>query len=101
MIPHISLYEQLMLERVRKWQREAKQEPMLAGLWKLHHAIVRYLIGRLGIFFVAPETSMQHLEQPDQGTDGAGSLFDSYSRLVWLDTILDEYMHSHTTKGDI
>jgi len=25
MIPHLYMHEQLMLERVRKWQREAKQ----------------------------------------------------------------------------
>ena len=63
MVPHIYMYEQLMLERVRKWQREAKQEQMLAGLCEPRYGIVRYLIGCLGTFFVAPGTGMQHLEQ--------------------------------------
>ena len=57
------MYEQLVLERVRKWQCEAKQELMLADPWKPRYGIVRYLIGCLGAFFVAPGTGMQHLEQ--------------------------------------
>ena len=57
------MYEQFVLERVRKWQCEAKQELMLAGPWKPRYGIVRYLIGCLGIFFMAPGTGMQHLEQ--------------------------------------
>ena len=32
MIPHLSIHEQLMLERVRERQREAKQQQMLASL---------------------------------------------------------------------
>ncbi len=58
--------EQFMIEYVRKLQREAEQERMLAGLRKPYRGIVRYLIGCLRIFFVAPGTSRQHLEQPDQ-----------------------------------
>jgi transposase len=66
MIPHLYLLEQLMFERVRERQREARQEQTLTGLWKPHHSMVCYLIGCLGIFFVAPGISMQQLVQPDQ-----------------------------------
>jgi hypothetical protein len=58
--------EQFMIEHVRKLQRESEQEQMLVGLLKPYRGIVRYLIGCLRIFFVAPGTSGQHLEQPDQ-----------------------------------
>src|SRR6266516_5191760 len=58
--------EQFMIEYVRKLQREAEQERMLAGLRKPYRGIVRYLIGCLGIFLVAPGTSRQQLEQTDQ-----------------------------------
>jgi hypothetical protein len=57
------MYEQLMLERVRKWQREAKQEQMLADPWKPRYGIARYLTGCLGAFFLAHGTGMQHLKQ--------------------------------------
>ena len=63
MVPYIYVYEKLVLERVQKWQREAKQEQMLAGPWKPRYGIVRYLIGCLGTFFVAPGAGTQHLEQ--------------------------------------
>ena len=56
--------EQIMIEHVRKLQRESEQERMLVGLRKPYRGIVRYLIGCLRIFFVAPGTSGQHLEQP-------------------------------------
>jgi hypothetical protein len=84
------MYEQLVLERVRKWQREAKQEQMLAGLWKPRYSVVRYLIGCLGIFFVAPGTGMQHLEQPDQQTVCNGTR-DSvpYTK----DTVMNLWIH--------
>ena len=55
-IPNMYSSEQFMFERVRK----------LAGQRKPYRGIVRYLIGCLRIFFVAPGTSGQHLEQPDQ-----------------------------------
>jgi len=66
MIPSMYSSEQFMIEHVRERQREAEQERMLADLRKPYRGIVRYLIGCLRIFFVAPGTSGQHLEQPDQ-----------------------------------
>jgi hypothetical protein len=69
MIPHLHMLEQLVLERVRERQREAQHEQMLADLWKPSHGMVRYLLGYLGIFFMAPVTRAPHLEQPDQQTD--------------------------------
>ena len=66
MIPSMYSSEQFMIEHVRERQREAEQERMLADLRKPYRGIVRYLIGCLRIFFVAPGTSRQHLEQPDQ-----------------------------------
>jgi hypothetical protein len=61
MIPSMYIREQFMFEHVRERQREAEQEQMLAGLRKHSHGI-----GCLDIFFVAPGTGIQQLEQPDQ-----------------------------------
>jgi hypothetical protein len=66
MIPNSSLYEHLMFERRKLLQREAQQRRMLAGLPP--HRRIRHLFGRLSTCFVALETSMQQLEQPDQPT---------------------------------
>jgi hypothetical protein len=65
------LHEQRVRELDRQRQREAEQERMLAGL--PHHSVVRYLLGRLGTFFVMLGTRMQQLEQSDQPTVGIGT----------------------------
>jgi hypothetical protein len=66
MIPSMYIHKRFMIEHVRERQREAEQERMLVRLRKPYRGIVRYLIGCLRIFLVAPGTSRQHLEQPDQ-----------------------------------
>ncbi len=68
MIPHMFLHEQRAHEHLRQWLREAEQERMLAGL--PHRSVVRYLLGRLGTFFVMFGTRMHQLEQSDQPTVG-------------------------------
>jgi hypothetical protein len=70
-ILNMFLYEQRVHELDRQWQREAEQKRMLAGL--PHHSAMRYLLGRLGIFFVMLGTRMQQLEQSDQPTVGNGT----------------------------
>jgi len=70
-IPYMFLHEQRIREHDRQRQREAEQERMLAGL--PHHSVVRYLLGRLGTFFVTLGTRMQQLEQSDQPTVGNGT----------------------------
>jgi hypothetical protein len=67
-IPNMFLYEQRVREHDRQWQREAEQERMLTGL--PHHTVMRYLLGRLGTFFVMLGTRMQQLEQSDQPAVG-------------------------------
>ena len=71
MIPYMFLHEQRIREHDRQRQREAEQGRMLAGL--PHHSVVRYLLGRLGTFFVTLGTRMQQLEQSDQPTVGNGT----------------------------
>jgi len=72
-IPNMFLLEQRVREHNRQLQREAEQERMLAGL--SHHSVMRYLLGRLGTFFVMLGTRMQQLEQSqsDQPTVGNGT----------------------------
>jgi hypothetical protein len=62
-------------------------------------AIVRYLIGRLGIFFVAPETRMQHLEQPDQQAGCTGTRESTPERqntMLSLQIHAEEPLHEAT-----
>jgi hypothetical protein len=64
MIPHISLQEHLVHERLRQWQREAEQARILACLPQ--HRRLRHLVGHLGTFFVTLGARMQQLEQRDR-----------------------------------
>jgi hypothetical protein len=47
MFPNSSLREQLLRERLRRWQRKAEQERMLADLPR--HGRLRHLVGRASL----------------------------------------------------
>jgi hypothetical protein len=99
MIPHLYMLEQLVLERVRERQREARQEQMLADLWKPPHGMVRYLLGCPGIFFVASVTRVPHLEQPDQQTGSnytRESVPESKNTLMYPQIHAEEQLHMTT-----
>jgi hypothetical protein len=99
MIPHLYMLEQLVLERVRERQREARQEQMLADPWKPPHGMVRYLIGCLGIFFVASATRAPHLEQSDPQT-GSNCMREcvpeSKDTLMYSQMHAEEHLHMTT-----
>jgi len=99
MIPNLYMLERLVLERVRERQREARQEQMLADMWKPPYGMVRYLIGCLGIFFVASVTRVPHLEQPDQQTGSnctRESVPESKDTLMYLQFHAEEQLHMTT-----